>query len=104
MPDIIVSRKRAKDEKLQAHRQSDNEYIVYNPTSKSQYSVIKSANGTWYCTCPFAVKGSHIGGAICKHLSRVLDKEAGCLGCGAKNVRLENQHCVHCRMLDRMGF
>ena len=106
MPNIETSRQRAKEQKLQAHRISDTEYVVYNPTSKSQYSVLRSKSGTWYCTCPFATKSNRVSSTeICKHLARILDKEEGCVKCHDKIARLDsNRECANCRLLDRMGF
>lgn len=102
MPNMQSSRQKAREENLQAHKVSDTEYIVYNPTSKSQYSVLKSGGGAWGCTCPFAQKGSKLNGAVCKHLARVLDKETGCTGCGNKNIRLTDRRCGPCKQLDRL--
>lgn len=102
MPTLEQSRQRAKDERLQAHKISDTQYRVYNPTSKSQYDVFKSTGGAWSCTCPFAVKGSRVAGGDCKHLVRVLDREMGCKDCHAKDVSLRNRTCDQCRFHNRM--
>jgi len=45
MPTIDVSRKRAVDEKLQAHRLGENEYRVYNTVKKTSYTVVKARSG-----------------------------------------------------------
>jgi hypothetical protein len=99
MPTIASSRQKGTDERIQAHRISDSEYRVYNPTSKSAYSVLRSAGGTWHCTCPFAVKGNHLrNGSECKHLRRVLDKLQGC---GVGTCR-EGKLCASCLFVERM--
>lgn len=99
MPTIASSRQKASAEHIQAHRVSPTEYIVYNPTSKSQYSVLQSQGGTWYCTCPYATKGNHLrNGSECKHLRRVLDKLQGC---GRPNCRADKL-CPSCSFIDRM--
>lgn len=104
MPSIAQSRARAKDERLQAHKQDDNTYIVYNPANKSSYKVYKNA-GVWICTCPFFTKGSRIQSGICKHLCRVIDREVGCTGCHKTDVRLNaDRRCAPCVQLDRLGF
>jgi hypothetical protein len=105
MPTPLESRVRAKDERLQAHRQDDGSYIVYNPSSGSKYAVIQATSGTWYCTCPFATKSSRPSELNpCKHLQRVLDKEAGCTSCHKKDVPLKDGKCTECRFYDRMGL
>lgn len=99
MPTIESSRKKAVEEKLQAHRKSDTEYAVYNPVKNTAYSVMLSPGGTWYCTCPFATKGNHLQyGAECKHLRRVLDKLKGC----GQGICREGKLCASCRFVDRM--
>jgi hypothetical protein len=99
MPTIEVSRKRAVDEKLQAHRISDSEYIVYNTVKKTQYSVTKSVSGNWHCTCPFMTKGSHVGtSGVCKHLTRVFDKLRGC----GRGTCREGKLCASCSFEERM--
>lgn len=99
MPTIDQSRQRAVDERLQAHRLSENEYRVYNPTKKTSYSVIKSASGFWTCTCPFMTKGSHVGTqGVCKHITRCIDKERGC----GINYCRAGALCASCRFEKRM--
>ena len=99
MPTVDSSRAKGKAEQIQAHRISENEFVVYNPTSKSQYSVLRSAGGTWYCTCPFATKSNRVGtGSNCKHLQRVLDKLAGC----GRGTCREGALCASCRFEERM--
>lgn len=79
MPTIQQSRQRAIDERLQAHRISENEFRVYNTSKHTAYSVVQSGSGIWSCTCPFMTKGSHVGTqGVCKHITRVVDKLHGC--------------------------
>lgn len=101
MPTLEESRQRAKDQKLQAHKKSDDMYIVYNPTSKSSYYVYRSESGTWVCTCPYAVKGSRIAAGDCKHLTRVLDKERGCISCNTRDVPLKDGKCRMCMQYEK---
>jgi len=77
-----LNRVRAVAERLQAHKVSETEYRVYNVAKGSSYSVLRATTGTWYCTCPWAVKKSSANPDICKHLQRVQDKENGCAYCG----------------------
>jgi hypothetical protein len=102
MPTLEQSRQRAKNERLQAHKIDDHMYRVYNVVKNTHYDVLKSRSGIWTCTCPFAVKSSHIKPGVCKHLARVLDKENGCQGCQAKNRRLVDGKCPSCRFEDKM--
>lgn len=100
MPTIQTSRERAVNERLQAHRVSDTEYRVYNTVKKTAYSVTKSGSGYWHCTCPFMTKGSHVGTeGVCKHLTRVFDKEKGC----GRNPRCRiDSPCSVCKYEIRM--
>lgn len=101
MPTVQQSRKRALDEKLQAHRISDTEYRVYNIAKGTSYSVtrINAQSKNWHCNCPFMTKGSHVGTTgVCKHLTRVFDKLRGC---GQNYCRAGNL-CASCRFEDRM--
>jgi|SRR5688572_2367343 len=100
MPTIDVSRKRAVDEKLQAHRLGENEYRVYNTVKKTSYTVVKARSGVWHCECPFMTKGSHVGNnsGVCKHITRVIDKLRGC----GKGLCRAGKLCASCRFEDRM--
>jgi hypothetical protein len=99
MPTIEQSRKRAIDERLQAHRISDTEYRVYNTVKGTNYSVLQSGSGLWSCTCPFMTKGSHVGTqGVCKHITRVVDKLRGC---GVNRCRA-GKLCASCKFEERM--
>lgn len=100
MPTITQNRERAVAEKIQVHKISETEYVVYNPTKKTSYSMTRSVSGTWYCTCPFMTKGSHVGNnnGVCKHLGRLFDKLRGC-GVG---ICREGKLCASCRFVERM--
>lgn len=103
MPTIEQSRQRAKDERLQAHKISDTEYHVYNIVKHTSYAVFKSNSGQWYCTCPFATKGSQIVGGNCKHLQRVLDKEL-CTTCGStgSTYNIVDGKCANCKAYESL--
>lgn len=108
MPTIEQSRKRAIDEKLQAHRISDTEFRVYNPSKHTSYSVTMTLaeDGTpknYHCDCPFMTKGSHVGTqGVCKHMTRVIDKMRGCAqGTVGSKCRAGNL-CASCRFDERM--
>ena len=99
MPTVTSSRAKGIEERIQAHKKSDTEYVVFNPKSKSSYGVFKSLTGVWYCTCPFAQKSGKVTvGSECKHLRRVLDKENGC---GKNNCRV-GKLCTFCTFEERM--
>lgn len=100
MPTIETSRQRASAEKIQVHKVSDTEYVVYNPTKGTHYSMTRSVTGTWYCTCPFMTKGSHIGNnsGVCKHLTRLFDKLRGC----GRGTCREGKLCRSCQFEERM--
>lgn len=69
-PTIAESRKRAKNEKLQAHWEVPGQRArVYNIVNHTAYTVQVVA-GTWRCECPYG----QYGHAPCKHVVRVVDK------------------------------
>lgn len=101
MPTIESSRAKAIADKIQAHRVSEDQYVVYNPSNNpiTKYSVHRSPGGTWYCTCPYATRGNHLrNGSECKHLRRVLDKLQGC----GKGTCRADKLCPSCSFTDRM--
>lgn len=104
MPTIQQSRKRALDEKLQAHRISETEFRVFNPTKGTAYSVTlrldDNGNPAYYhCDCPFMTKGSHVRTeGVCKHLTRVIDKLRGC----GQGYCRAGSLCASCRFDERM--
>lgn len=102
MPSLNESRKRAKDERLQAHKMSEDLYVVYNVVKGTSYDVLQTIAGTWHCTCPYATKGSRVAAGECKHLVRVLDKEAPCSGCGVKDDTIKDRKCVQCRSYEKI--
>jgi hypothetical protein len=123
MPTREESRVRAAAERLQAHPVGDTgEYIVYNPSSGSRYTVRPFPHSTpqspaYYCECPWARHGGAARGGPCKHVQRVLDRtnhvELTCTGCGRKVERRTQlrtaagsggliRHCASCRFEDRM--
>lgn len=102
MPTLAESRKRAKDERLQAHRIDDTTYRVYNVAKGTSYDVIQTRSGAWICTCPYSVKGSHIRAGQCKHLTRVQDKINGSTcDCGS-NQGMRDGKCVGCRAYEKV--
>ena len=102
MPTLDESRKRAKNERLQAHKTSDDIYMVYNVAKGTSYQVLRTKAGTWVCTCPYATKGSRLAEGECKHLVRVLDKEAPCSECGVKDDTIKDRICAQCRAYNKI--
>lgn len=103
MPTPSESRVRAKSEKLQAHKIDDNKYIVYNIVKNTNYSVIRAVNGVWHCSCPYMTLSNRVAG-VCKHITHVQDKAAGCVECGSHHelVRIDGDAtkpyiCKMCR-------
>lgn len=119
MPDIETSRRRAREEKLQAHHIDSrvladggiqDKYVVYNVLRGTRYEVVrisKNKSVYWHCECPYMTKGSRLSNGVCKHIVKVQDKAGGCVECG----RMEDLRrvvkdgplvCVGCRFEMRM--
>jgi hypothetical protein len=74
MPTLDQSRKRAKEDRLQAHTKAAGlAYVVYNIERGTSYPVVKRGN-MWTCSCAWMTHKSTVGDGMCKHIVRVLDK------------------------------
>lgn len=101
MPSIEVSRQRAKNDRLQAHRQEDGSFVVYNVEKQTAYVVTQDARGYFSCTCPYMTKGSRLSSGTCKHIVRVQDKTAPCKCGRPHDDTFRDGKCIECRAYEK---
>lgn len=79
MPTLDQSRQRAKDERLQPRKISQDAYICRNPVKRTTYNLTRSKadNNSWNCDCPYMTLGSSRG-SYCKHIVLIIDIERTC--------------------------